>query len=98
VIDTFFKKYYEFENIFYKTIEGGECSPGHIFTVDESRPTTMIIHRNCLGTYKKHQQDMKIKNGTVNDTVNDEDRVRLLCSGSLLRTIPFPGIAAIKKN
>jgi hypothetical protein len=93
VTDTFFKRYYEFENLFYKTIDDGECSPGHVFTVDESRPTTMIIHRNRLGTYKEHEQDMKINNGKI----KDEDRISLLRSRSLLKTIPFPGIAAIKQ-
>ena len=51
-----FKNYTEFLDLFYDKIESGKCSTGHIFSVENTKPTTMTIHVDYLGTEPPHVQ------------------------------------------
>jgi len=89
----FFKKFYEFENLFYKRITTGHCEPNHIFSVKSNNPTKMIIKRNNIETHPIFTQDMKSGN------FSNEERVHLLRTRPVthLGIIPIPGIADIKQ-
>eukprot|EP00536_Pseudo-nitzschia_multiseries_P016458 jgi/Psemu1/46293/gm1.46293_g len=52
------KKIDAFLNVFYKKIQKGAVQPGHIFTVKQSCPSTMIIWQDRLGTEDDQVQNL----------------------------------------
>ena len=49
-----FKNFKLFEDKYYKVITSGKLLTGHIFTVEGSNPTTMIIQEDLFGTTVPH--------------------------------------------
>ena len=88
-----FKNYTEFLDLFYDKIESGKCSTGHIFSVENTKPTTMTIYVDDMGTEPPHVQEFKKERRGV----SEGDRLHQLRHLQGIKTILSPGIPEIKQ-
>ena len=84
-----FYDFFEFENRFYKPITAGMTRPGHIFTVENQRFTTMIIKEDDLGVKAPHVQEMS--------KGDYHERTMHLRSLHNLKVLDPPGVTEIKQ-
>ena len=60
-----FKHFKNFENKYYKMITAGKLLSCHIFTVNNSNPTTMIIRKDRLDRNRPHVVNLKKIDGNI---------------------------------
>ena len=86
------KRWEKWLNKYYRRIETGKTSSGHIFTATAGA-TSLTIKTDNLGTHPIHVQEMKKRVATI----DSDERLKLLQTREGIEPCPTPGISGIKQ-